>query len=128
MDMNHKRKTINADAGDSVGGLARRGARTARQTAAIAVALALLMGLAAPNSRAQSNQPGGAARAEHRPSANKWIGMTIADLQKKLGQPTTSQMLQETTGMMLIYAKPGQTHYVFETGPDGKVRKATVVH
>lgn len=124
--MKYKEKTIGA--GDSAGGLARRGARTARQTTAIAVALALLMGLAAPNSRAQSSQSGGAAQAERKPGANKWIGMTISDLQKKLGQPTTSQMLQETTGMMLIYAKPGQTHYVFETGPDGKVRKATVQH
>lgn len=127
--MNLTEKSTNGRVGGSARVGADRTIAAARKTAAIAVAAALLLGWAAPNLRAQSSGAAeGSAQAESAPNASKWIGMTIHQLQKKLGQPTSSQMLQETTGMMLIYAKPGQTHYVFETGPDGKVRKAAVIH
>jgi hypothetical protein len=99
----------------------------ARTAAAAGVAFALFA-LAAPDCRAQSGASAGSAQAESSGGTSKWIGMTTHQVRKKLGEPTSSQMLQETGGLMLIYAKPGKTHYVFEIGPNGKVDKAAVIH
>jgi len=57
------------------------------------------------------------------PSA--FIGMKMKDVIAKLGQPTSVQPLQETTGNLMIYAHEGEPHYVFETGSRGDVVSAT---
>ncbi len=58
-------------------------------------------------------------------SANEWIGKTLPELTAKLGRPTSVQPLLETTGQLIFYARPGQPHYVFEAGPNGKIVSAT---
>jgi hypothetical protein len=57
--------------------------------------------------------------------ASEWIGKRRHEVVDKLGQPTSATPLIETGGELLIYAKAGQPHYAFETGPDGTVVKAT---
>lgn len=57
------------------------------------------------------------------PSA--FMGMKMKDVIAKLGQPTSVQPLQETTGNLMIYAHAGEPHYVFETGSRGDVVSAT---
>ncbi len=75
-----------------------------------------------------ATQQGGVAPQEQSGGASQWIGKTGDEVREKLGPPTEVQFLQETTGQMLIYANPGQPHYVFETGPKGLVVKAAEVH
>ncbi len=118
---------INHRSGAEPDGQAGRIAKALRTTAAAAIALALLA-FAAPECRAQSGASEGSVQAESSRNVSQWIGMTTHQLRKKLGEPTSSQMLQETGGLLLIYAKPGKTHYVFEIGPNGKVDKAAVIH
>lgn len=101
---------------------------SAARTAAAAGAAFALLALATPNCRAQSGASAGSAQAQNSGGVSKWIGMTTHQVREKLGEPTSSQMLQETGGLMLIYAKPGKTHYVFEIGPNGKVDKVAVIH
>ncbi len=57
--------------------------------------------------------------------ASEWIGKHRHEVVAALGQPTSATPLIETGGELLIYAKSGQPHYAFETGPNGKVVKAT---
>lgn len=63
--------------------------------------------------------------AKKQTSANEWIGKTLPELTTNLGQPTSVQPLLETTGQLIIYGRPGQSHYVFETGPNGKIVSAS---
>jgi hypothetical protein len=58
----------------------------------------------------------------------KWIGKTMPDLTAKLGQPTSVQPLLQTSGQLIVYAQPGQPHYVFETGPNGKIVSAAATN
>ncbi len=107
-----------------------RGGRfsSAVRTGAAALAALALLAFAAPNCRAQSGASEGSAQTRSSGDMSKWIGMTTHQVRKKLGEPTSSQMLQETGGLLMVYAKPGKPHYVFEFGPNGKVDKATVLH
>jgi len=58
-------------------------------------------------------------------SPSAFMGMKMKDVIAKLGQPTSVEPLQETTGNLLIYAHEGEPHYVFETGSRGDVVSAT---
>lgn len=58
-------------------------------------------------------------------SPSAFMGMKMKDVIAKLGQPTSVQPLQETTGNLMIYAHEGEPHYVFETGSRGDVVSAT---
>jgi hypothetical protein len=55
------------------------------------------------------------------------MGKYRGEVVKRLGEPTEAIPLIETGGELLIYAHPGQTHYVFETAPGGIIDKAVVV-
>jgi hypothetical protein len=55
----------------------------------------------------------------------EFIGKTLTELTARLGQPTSVQPMLETTGQLLIYARPGTPHYVFETGSNGKIVSAS---
>lgn len=59
--------------------------------------------------------------------ASYFIGKYRSDVVKRLGEPTDAVPLIETGGELLIYAHPGQTHYVFESAPGGIIDKAVVV-
>ncbi len=63
-----------------------------------------------------------------RPRASDWIGRTMPELTTKLGPPTSVQPLLETAGQLIIYARPGEPHYVFETGPNGKIVSAATTN
>ncbi len=67
----------------------------------------------------------GCATRPSNAAASEWIGKPRHEVVDKLGQPTSATPLIETGGELLIYAKAGQPHYAFETGPDGRVVKAT---
>jgi hypothetical protein len=70
-----------------------------------------------------------AANAAPAPApAAQWIGKTVPELTAKLGQPTSSQPLLQTTGQLIMYAHPGQPHYVFETGANGKIVSAVATN
>ncbi len=56
---------------------------------------------------------------------HEWVGKTLPELTARLGQPTSVQPLLETTGQLVIYARPGAPHYVFETGSNGKIVSAS---
>jgi hypothetical protein len=90
------------------------------------LASAIVLGIsAAPRpSYAQSPKatPGASAKAQ---DVSKWIGKSTKELKARLGEPSSTQYLQETGGWLLIYSHPGEPHYVFETGPDGRIRRAT---
>ena len=65
--------------------------------------------------------PPHSAYAEAQEGPQKWIGKRLPDLINALGQPTSIEPLQETTGDLVIYSRPGFPHYVFETGPNGRI-------
>jgi hypothetical protein len=67
----------------------------------------------------------GCAPQQSSSAGSEWIGKRRRDLIAALGPPTSATPLIETGGEVIIYAKSGQPHYAFETGPDGKVLKAT---
>lgn len=52
----------------------------------------------------------------------------MPELTTKLGPPTSVQPLLETAGQLIIYARPGEPHYVFETGPNGKIVSAATTN
>ncbi len=58
--------------------------------------------------------------------ASSWIGKRRREVVAALGQPTQITPL-DSGGEILIYAKSGQKHYVFETAPEGLVAKAVEV-
>ncbi len=66
----------------------------------------------------------GCAAQPSNAAASEWIGKRRHEVLDKLGEPTSATPLIETGGELLIYAKSGQPHYAFETGPDGRVVKA----
>ncbi len=101
-----------------------RVAKHVAAAAAFAVAVGLAVCVAPTSSRAQS--PEATPSATETPGVSQWIGKTSGEVRAKLGPPTTAEYLQETGGYLLIYAHPGEPHYVFETGPDGRVKRATV--
>ena len=95
-------------------------------TVAVALALVVLSGcgsIVTPWS--MEPPPPSSARAEAQGNPQKWIGMRLSDLTVALGQPSSIEPLQETTGDLIIYSRPGFPHYVFETGPNGKIVSAT---
>jgi hypothetical protein len=61
-------------------------------------------------------------------SPGEWVGKSVNDLKAKFGQPTSVLPLAQTAGYMIVYAEPGGAHYVFETGPNGKIVSATATH
>jgi|SRR5579875_2395509 len=73
--------------------------------------------------------PSAPAAADAAPApAAQWIGKTVPELTAKLGQPTSSQPMLQTTGQLIMYAHPGQPHYVFETGANGKIVSAVATN
>jgi hypothetical protein len=66
----------------------------------------------------------GCAPEQTSSARSEWIGKRRHDLIAALGEPTSATPLIQTGGELIIYAKSGQPHYAFETGPDGKVVKA----
>lgn len=60
-------------------------------------------------------------------NSGKYIGLSEEALVMSLGKPTLSYPLTETSGKIIVYAPLHQTHYVFETGPDGIVHWAATV-
>ncbi len=94
--------------------------------AALAVSAALAVCTTPTNTRAQSPHP--TPTKTGAPSPSEFIGKTAKEISARLGPPTTAEYLQETGGYLLIYAHPGEPHYVFETGPDGRVKRAAVTH
>jgi hypothetical protein len=85
--------------------------RTLNSLVAVAALAAALSGCAAEQSTSGS-------------AASVWIGKRRHEVVEALGQPTSATPLIETGGEVLIYAKSGQPHYAFETGPDGTVVSA----
>jgi hypothetical protein len=74
----------------------------------------------------------GACSAQQRAPAAPWpasyfIGKYRDEVVRRLGEPTDAIPLNDTGGQLLIFAHPGQTHYVFETAPGGIIAKAVVV-
>ncbi len=108
----------------------RTGSAAARRAVATAV-LALAGGLWGCNvlrpwsSYESSAAPPAGAKGI---SAKEWIGKSLSELTTKLGQPTSVQPLLETTGQLIVYAQPGQPHYVFETGANGKIVSAVATN
>ena len=103
--------TRSADAEDAFSGVLRR-----RGWIVSVAALGLMLAMAAAVPvQAQS----------HKRSAKYWKGRNITQAVKKLGEPTLSQPLAETGGSMYIFAHHGETHWVFETDPGGKIVKAS---
>lgn len=56
----------------------------------------------------------------------EWIGKTRNDLTAAYGQPRGAVAEGDTGGEELFYSYQGH-HYVFETGPDGKITRAVEV-
>jgi hypothetical protein len=91
-------------------------------------ALALLVGsalMAATVGACSAQQPAPATGSPV--PASYFMGKYRGEVVKRLGEPTEAIPLIETGGELLIYAHPGQTHYVFETAPGGIIDKAVVV-
>jgi len=95
--------------------------------AAIALALAVLSGCGIVAPWSMEPPPPASALTQAHSDPQQWIGKRLPDLTAKLGEPSSIEPLQETTGDLVIYSHPGFPHYVFETGPDGKVEKAVQV-
>jgi hypothetical protein len=101
--------------------------------ARVAIALALAEALAgcdvispwSPTPDDASTHPAASAKPI---STGKYIGKTLSDLKQDFGQPTTVQPLAQTAGYMIVYVRPGGTHYVFETGSNGKIVSAATSH
>jgi hypothetical protein len=94
----------------------------------VIIATTLAIGIASQGVRAEAASHAEDASHSEAQGASQWIGKRLSDVKAKLGQPTTVQPLQETTGALIIYAQPGERHYAFETGPSGKIVTATVIH
>jgi hypothetical protein len=94
--------------------------------AIFAAALGLAVSIAPLDGRAQTS--GATPSGTEAPNTSQFIGKTAGEIRAKLGPPTTTEFLQETGGYLIIYARPGLPHYVFETGPDLKVKRAAVAH
>jgi hypothetical protein len=81
------------------------------------------IGVAAPT--AQGQEPPTSAQSDQTPGPQaQWLGVPRHELLKKFGRPSQIIEYPDTGGQLLIYSHPGQPHYVFETGPDGKVIRA----
>ncbi len=59
--------------------------------------------------------------------ATQWLGKSRSEIVQALGEPTSAVPLEDTGGEMLIYARRGEKHYVFETAPGGRAAKAVEV-
>ncbi len=119
-----KRARVSRASIDATAVSAGRAARYLATAATVAAAVTLAVCIAPTSSRAQS--PEATPSATEAPSASEFIGKTTKQVKDKLGPPTTTEYLQETGGWLLIYARPDAPHYVFETGPDGVVKRASV--
>jgi hypothetical protein len=108
-----RRLTRNADAEDAPKGVLRR------RWWMITVASLSLMFAITVASPVQA--------AGHKKGARYWKGRNISQAVAKFGEPTLSQPLAETGGSMYIFARRGETHWVFETDPGGKIVKASQI-
>lgn len=117
--------TVGYERADTASVSARSAASKLGTSLLLAAAIGLSMCVAPLPSYAQGAKatPSGSEKSE---DVSKWIGKSTAEVKAKLGKPSSTQFLQETTGWLLIYSRPGEPQYVFETGPDGKVRKVTI--
>ena len=106
---------------------ARRAAKMIRSALLLAAAVSLAISVTPRLSYAQSAKATPSASGKGQ-DVSKWIGKSTKEVKARLGEPSSTQYLQETGGWLLIYSHSGEPHYVFETGPDGKVRKATVTN
>lgn len=95
--------------------------------AAIALASVVLSGCGIVEPWSMEPPPPASALAEAHSDPQKWIGKRLPDLAAVLGEPSSIQPLQETTGDLVMYSRPGFTHYVFETGPNGEIVSAAAV-
>lgn len=116
-------KPIYRRMGESSGRYRRgRATRCAAWACAAALAAGTLLGGCAQLMPPSGPQP---SQQTEQHVAHEWIGKRLKDVTSALGTPTTVQYMQETGGQLIIYAHPGQKHYVFETGPSGEIVSAT---
>jgi hypothetical protein len=111
-----------------IGKSSRDGAKiagAARTLAALALAAGFL-GCSVIEPWSPHNSSSSPAASEKAKNPSQWIGKTLSDVETDLGQPTSTMQLAQTSGYMIIYARPGEPHYVFETGPNGKIVSAHV--
>ncbi len=86
---------------------------------------ALAVALCSPAPRAALAQGVPTPRRTPEPGTHsKWVGMTRAELFKKLGKPSQIVEYPDTGGQLLVYHLPDGRHYVFETGANGRVARA----
>ena len=94
----------------------------------LAVFAVAAIGVAAPARIAGAQEQPTATPAEPESGAQtQWLGVTRAELFEKLGKPSQIIEYPDTGGQLLKYSDRGQKHYVFETGPDGRVIRAAVI-
>lgn len=95
---------------------------------AMAASLELLAGCSAFKPWSFYRPPSSQEVGEAPGDPQAWIGKRLSEVTARLGQPTSVQPLQETTGELIFYANPGEPRYVFETGSDGKIVSASAAH
>ncbi len=67
-----------------------------------------------------------AQHAEQEDVAKNWVGKRRREVVAEFGPPTQETPL-DSGGEILMYAKSGQKHYVFEMSPEGRIDKAVEV-